>query len=174
MAIGAPELILILVAVLLLFGPEKIPELMKGFGKALGEFNLAQKQVETSFLREQTDLNSGKLRKMAKTIGIAVDGKSDNQILGEINAHLSGSVPKTVDVSVTNPATGTQDADQEKDGVNGAEKVVSNDTINGEDTVEGEPEDDKLGNPKSEGDDIESLPETEKGSAVKDAADEKA
>jgi len=174
MAIGAPELILILVAVLLLFGPEKIPELMKGFGKALGEFNLAQKQVEISFLRDQTDLNSGKLRKMAKTIGVAVDGKSDSQILSEVNAHLSGSVPKTVDVSVTNPATGTQDADQEEDGVNDAEKVESDDTINGEDIVEGEPKGNELGDPKSEDDDVESLPETEKGSAVKDTADEKA
>ncbi len=36
--IGAPELILILGIALVVFGPGKLPEIGKAFGKAIGEF----------------------------------------------------------------------------------------------------------------------------------------
>jgi len=39
--IGTPEVILIFVAVLLLFGGKKIPELAKGLGKGMKEFKKA-------------------------------------------------------------------------------------------------------------------------------------
>lgn len=42
MGLGAPEIILILAAVLLLFGGKKIPEMMKGLGKGMKEFKEAQ------------------------------------------------------------------------------------------------------------------------------------
>ncbi len=41
--IGPKESILILVAVILLFGAKKIPELMKGIGQGMKEFKDAQK-----------------------------------------------------------------------------------------------------------------------------------
>ena len=41
-SLGAPELILIIVVVLILFGGRKIPELMKGLGKGMKEFKDAQ------------------------------------------------------------------------------------------------------------------------------------
>ena len=43
-ALGAPELIIIVVLVLLLFGGKKIPELMKGLGKGIKEFKSASKE----------------------------------------------------------------------------------------------------------------------------------
>lgn len=43
-ALGAPELIVIVVLVLLLFGGKKIPELMKGIGKGIKEFKSASKE----------------------------------------------------------------------------------------------------------------------------------
>ena len=39
---GAPEIILILAAVLLLFGGKKIPEMMKGLGRGMKDFKDAQ------------------------------------------------------------------------------------------------------------------------------------
>lgn len=41
--IGVPQIILILVIVLLLFGGRKIPELMKGLGSGIKEFKKASK-----------------------------------------------------------------------------------------------------------------------------------
>ena len=47
LAIGAPQIILIAVIVLLLFGGKKIPELMKGLGKGIKEFKDASKEDES-------------------------------------------------------------------------------------------------------------------------------
>ena len=44
---GGPELIIILVVVLLLFGGKKIPELMRGVGKGIREFNSAKATLES-------------------------------------------------------------------------------------------------------------------------------
>ncbi len=41
-SLGAPEIILILIIILVLFGGRKIPELMKGLGKGMKEFKDAQ------------------------------------------------------------------------------------------------------------------------------------
>lgn len=43
---GGGEWILILLAILLLFGGKKIPELMRGIGKGIREFNSAKNSIE--------------------------------------------------------------------------------------------------------------------------------
>ena len=44
--IGLPEIIVILVIVLLLFGGKKLPELAKGLGKGLREFKNASRDIK--------------------------------------------------------------------------------------------------------------------------------
>jgi sec-independent protein translocase protein TatA len=44
--LGTPEIILIVVALLLLFGGKKIPELARGLGKGIREFKDASKGIE--------------------------------------------------------------------------------------------------------------------------------
>ncbi len=46
MGLGFPELILIGVVVLVLFGPKKIPEIARGLGKGMNEFRKAMKDVQ--------------------------------------------------------------------------------------------------------------------------------
>jgi sec-independent protein translocase protein TatA len=46
MNLGAPELILILLVILVLFGAKKIPELAQGLGKGVKEFRKAMKDVQ--------------------------------------------------------------------------------------------------------------------------------
>ena len=43
--LGTQEIVIILIIVLLLFGGRKIPELMKGLGKGIREFNDAKSNV---------------------------------------------------------------------------------------------------------------------------------
>jgi len=45
--LGGTEWLVILFAVLLLFGGRKIPELMRGLGKGIKEFNNARSSVES-------------------------------------------------------------------------------------------------------------------------------
>lgn len=54
--LGMPEILVILVVVLLLFGGKKIPELMKGLGAGVKEFKDASKGEEqaTSKKEEET------------------------------------------------------------------------------------------------------------------------
>jgi len=47
--LGGQELLLILFVVLLFFGPQKLPELMRGLGKGMKEFKKAQADLEDEF-----------------------------------------------------------------------------------------------------------------------------
>jgi sec-independent protein translocase protein TatA len=51
--LGAPEIILIIIAILLLFGGKKIPELMRGLGKGVKEFKDAQNNEGSSSSEEK-------------------------------------------------------------------------------------------------------------------------
>lgn len=46
---GGGEWILILLAIVLLFGGKKIPELMRGLGKGIREFNAAKNNLKDEF-----------------------------------------------------------------------------------------------------------------------------
>ena len=53
MGLGAPEIILIIVAILILFGGKKIPELMKGLGRGVKEFKDASNGDGTTASTEE-------------------------------------------------------------------------------------------------------------------------
>lgn len=50
--IGLPEMALILVIALLVFGPKKLPEIGQSLGKAIRGFQDASKEFENEFKRE--------------------------------------------------------------------------------------------------------------------------
>ncbi|MCG9885881.1 MAG: TatA/E family twin arginine-targeting protein translocase [Cyanobacteria bacterium] len=54
--IGLPEMALIGIVALLVFGPKKLPEIGRSFGKALRGFQEASKEFETEFKREAEQL----------------------------------------------------------------------------------------------------------------------
>lgn len=47
MGLGMPEFVIIFIAIVLLFGGKKIPELMRGIGQGVREFNTARANVES-------------------------------------------------------------------------------------------------------------------------------
>jgi sec-independent protein translocase protein TatA len=53
--LGAGEIILIVLVVLLLFGAKKIPELARGIGKGMSEFKKGLKDVETEIKSTDTE-----------------------------------------------------------------------------------------------------------------------
>ena len=56
--LGTQEIIIILVIVLLLFGGRKIPELMKGLGRGVREFNDAKNNVRKEIEDNVNNVNS--------------------------------------------------------------------------------------------------------------------
>ena len=51
-SIGMPELIIILVIALIIFGPRKLPELGKSLGKSLNEFKKASTELQNTLEQE--------------------------------------------------------------------------------------------------------------------------
>jgi sec-independent protein translocase protein TatA len=53
--LGAQEIIWIIVGILILFGGKKIPELMRGLGKGIREFNDAKNSVRKEIEEKGTE-----------------------------------------------------------------------------------------------------------------------
>ncbi|MBA2498853.1 MAG: twin-arginine translocase TatA/TatE family subunit [Chitinophagaceae bacterium] len=63
MSLGWNEILLVLLIVLLLFGGRKIPELMRGLGKGIREFNDAKSNVKKEIeegMSEKENINTDK------------------------------------------------------------------------------------------------------------------
>jgi len=99
--IGSQELLLIFVVVLLLFGANKLPELARSMGKALGEFKKAQREAEyeLSFQHSKKAADKEKadrIRGMAEELGIETKGKTEDELLDEIQKELSKRAKENV------------------------------------------------------------------------------
>jgi sec-independent protein translocase protein TatA len=55
--LGIPELIFIFVLALLIFGPKKLPELGRTFGKSMAEFRRASNDLRNTFQREMDTID---------------------------------------------------------------------------------------------------------------------
>jgi len=50
--LGSTEILLIVLVILLLFGPSQIPKMARGFGQAIREFKRAQREIGDELERE--------------------------------------------------------------------------------------------------------------------------
>ena len=94
MALGDPlqwVIIGVIVVVIFLWGPQKIPELARGLGRAKGEFDKASKEFQASALAASSTPQTPKtadqiLLETAAQLGITTEGKTREQISQEIVA----------------------------------------------------------------------------------------
>ena len=73
---GGSEWILIVVVVLLLFGGKKIPELMKGIGRGMREFNDAKTNVKN-------EIEEGMREKDPSKNPVTTDAKASQTVIPE-------------------------------------------------------------------------------------------
>ena len=80
----------IIVVVIFLWGPQKIPELARGLGRAKGEFEKASRefQAEAAATSQQAAPKTADqvLIETARGLGITTDGKTREQLSAEILA----------------------------------------------------------------------------------------
>jgi len=68
--LGLPELVLIFVVALIVFGPRRLPEIGRTLGKALGEFKKATDDFKSTIERE---VRLEELKQIPPTINAAVN-----------------------------------------------------------------------------------------------------
>src|ERR687887_1367855 len=93
-SIGMPELIIILVIALIIFGPRKLPELGRSLGRSINEFKKASNELRSTLEEE-----------------IRVEEQKD-RVSGAAAATPPAATPPPVDATVsrtttTTPGTGT-------------------------------------------------------------------
>lgn len=81
----------IIVVVIFLWGPQKIPELARGLGRAKREFEQASKEFQSAASASSTTPSETKstdqiLIETAKQLGIVTEGKTREEIAAEIIA----------------------------------------------------------------------------------------
>jgi sec-independent protein translocase protein TatA len=96
--LGPTEILLIFLVIIVFFGAAKLPELARSMGRSMGEFKRGQIEVERDLssmkvqpTQNQTpdDLALTRAQRMAKNLGIEIKGKSDDQLLAEIEKKLA-------------------------------------------------------------------------------------
>ena len=107
--VGTEWIIIIFVALILLFGTNKLPEAGKKIGKMVGEYNKAKNQMQDQ-IKEYTDTNNKndnisvagpvkterqKLEFMAKSLGIITENKSDLELKQIIDTKFGTSKEKS-------------------------------------------------------------------------------
>jgi sec-independent protein translocase protein TatB len=76
--IGLPELMIIVAIALIVFGPNKLPELARAFGKAMREFKKATEEVKQSFEAEAKELQELKTNITEENITTFIEGTSSS------------------------------------------------------------------------------------------------
>ncbi len=107
-------IILVILAVLFLFGPSKLPELARSTGRALGEFRRGRMEVEREMTQQFGAAADPRTReeRAAQALGIATSGKSDLQVKLDIARALDrapdnvlGVAAQALGLPSTSPST---------------------------------------------------------------------
>jgi TatA/E family protein of Tat protein translocase len=90
-SIGMPELVIILVIALVIFGPRKLPELGRSLGKSLGEFKRASNELRSTLedeirLEEQRDAQAARAKADTAPRPTAVTTEDTNSVTADAPA----------------------------------------------------------------------------------------
>jgi len=93
--LGMPELILIFVVALLLFGPRKMPQIGKSVGRALGEFRRASNEFKRTI---EDEVAADDLREVGKDLkGLRDIGDDLKDLKRSVDNPIGTTVKKMLD-----------------------------------------------------------------------------
>lgn len=96
-SIGTGELLFLALIFFLLFGANKIPELARALGKAQREFHRARDEVEREVKTPPPETEEERVRRAARDLGIAVEGRSTEELRAAIarSMEAKGAIAST-------------------------------------------------------------------------------
>jgi sec-independent protein translocase protein TatB len=96
--LSIPHMIVVFVVVLVVFGPQKLPELARSFGKLMAEFRKASSDFKNAFEEEMRDLErQARIAELKKQVAEA-NAAADAAVRNTLNPELPAPGP-------SNPAT---------------------------------------------------------------------
>ena len=98
--IGLPEMALIFIVALLVFGPKKLPEIGRSLGKAIRGFQDASKEFENEFKKEADRLEKSVAQPMKASL--ETPDKKENKILAP-QASAKSAEPDSAKSGSTEP-----------------------------------------------------------------------
>ena len=110
-SIGMPELILIFIVALLVFGPKKLPEIGKSLGKGLAEFKRAsdelKKTIETEIEQSKNEIAAVKehVSSVQNSLAFTLDGATVPQVPADpASVAVAEGSPAPIDPRPITPA----------------------------------------------------------------------
>lgn len=105
-SIGMPELVIILVIALIVFGPRKLPELGRSLGKSIGEFRKASNELKSTLeeeirVEETREQRARMEAEQNSAIAAARQPVPPPDEFGQAPAHTEPEEPPTVSRSST-------------------------------------------------------------------------
>ncbi len=108
-------ILLIIIAALFLFGPQKLPELARGFGRALGEFQRGRMEIEREIRGQFSTPPTADARtreeRVAGALGLTTMGKSEIQLKIDIARAIDTAPEERVTAAAAALGVGSGDAD---------------------------------------------------------------
>lgn len=111
--IGLPELLIIVAIALIVFGPNKLPELAKALGRAMREFRKATEEVKESFEAETRDLEEIKQTISGNHLSTLLE-ETSTAVEAQEGAHSEGSSPSAESSSLEAIPTAAKDGEDTK------------------------------------------------------------
>ncbi|HKE88655.1 MAG TPA: TatA/E family twin arginine-targeting protein translocase [Vicinamibacterales bacterium] len=94
-SVGMPELLIILVIALIIFGPRKLPELGRSLGKSLGEFKRASNELRNTLEEE-----------------VRIEEQKEQRAKIEVEQNSAIDAARSPDSATTSPDGGRKDDDR--------------------------------------------------------------
>lgn len=117
--LGIPELIFIFVLALLIFGPKKLPQLGKTFGKSMAEFRRASNDLRSTFQHEMDaiDRENQEVKKDFNTNTYLDDVDEDSYEYDDTPYSQESSGSSATDPKKSSDSKTTQTANASADGI---------------------------------------------------------
>ncbi len=109
--LGIPELLVIFVIALIVFGPKKLPELGKSIGRAMAEFKKASDEFQDSVRAE--------MKEVEKSADVKEEMKQIEQQIGQLDQPKSDVKNEQLGTAETLPGATKQDGEETNERIKG-------------------------------------------------------